>query len=312
MKVIHHISEFDSSEQTIVTIGTFDGVHIGHRKIIKRLIDAANQTNSKSTLLTFFPHPRMVLQQNSDLKLINTLEEKEKILAQTDLDNLIIQPFTLEFSRLRAENYVKDILVDQLNAKKIIIGYDHRFGRNRTANIDDLRDFGKKYNFSVEEISKQDIDEVAVSSTKIRNALNQGDIELANSYLTQAFQLTGEIVRGKGLGKELGYPTANLKIKEDYKLIPREGVYVVQSKIDGQFYFGLMNIGTNPTFDEVDQSIETYFFDLNQDLYGQHISIQLLKRLRDEQKFDGPNQLIEAMNKDKEQALNYIDALKNA
>ncbi|MGO2294855.1 MAG: bifunctional riboflavin kinase/FAD synthetase [Psychroflexus halocasei] len=312
MKVIHHISEFDSSEQTIVTIGTFDGVHIGHRKIIKRLIDAANQTNSKSTLLTFFPHPRMVLQQNSDLKLINTLEEKEKILAQTGLDNLIIQPFTLEFSRLRAENYVKDILVDQLNAKKIIIGYDHRFGRNRTANIDDLRDFGKKYNFSVEEISKQDIDEVAVSSTKIRNALNQGDIELANSYLTQAFQLTGEIVRGKGLGKELGYPTANLKIKEDYKLIPREGVYVVQSEIDEKLYFGLMNIGTNPTFDEVNQSIETYFFDLNKDLYNQKISIQLLKRLRDEQKFDGPNQLIEAMNKDKEQALNYIDALKNA
>lgn len=312
MKVIHHISEFDSSEQTIVTIGTFDGVHVGHRKIIKRLIDAANQTNSKSTLLTFFPHPRMVLQQNSDLKLINTLEEKKKILAQTDLDNLIIQPFTLEFSRLRAENYVKDILVDQLNAKKIIIGYDHRFGRNRTANIDDLRDFGKKYNFSVEEISKQDIDEVAVSSTKIRNALNQGDIELANSYLTQAFQLTGEIVRGKGLGKELGYPTANLKIKEDYKLIPREGVYVVQSEIDEKLYFGLMNIGTNPTFDEVNQSIETYFFDLNKDLYNQKISIQLLKRLRDEQKFDGPNQLIEAMNKDKEQALNYIDALKNA
>lgn len=312
MKVIHHISEFDSSEQTIVTIGTFDGVHIGHRKIIKRLIDAANQTNSKSTLLTFFPHPRMVLQQNSDLKLINTLEEKEKILAQTDLDNLIIQPFTLEFSRLRAENYVKDILVDQLNAKKIIIGYDHRFGRNRTANIDDLRDFGKKYNFSVEEISKQDIDEVAVSSTKIRNALNQGDIELANSYLTQAFQLTGEIVRGKGLGKELGYPTANLKIKEDYKLIPREGVYVVQSEIDEKPYFGLMNIGTNPTFNEVKQSVETYFFDLNKDLYEQKISIQLLKRLRGEQKFDGPNQLIEAMNKDKEQALNYIDMLKDA
>ncbi|SDZ76880.1 bifunctional riboflavin kinase/FAD synthetase [Psychroflexus halocasei] len=312
MKIIHHISEFDSSEQTIVTIGTFDGVHVGHRKIIKRLINAANQTNSKSTLLTFFPHPRMVLQQNSDLKLINTLEEKKKILAQTDLDNLIIQPFTLEFSRLRAENYVKDILVDQLNAKKIIIGYDHRFGRNRTANIDDLRDFGKKYNFSVEEISKQDIDEVAVSSTKIRNALNQGDIELANSYLTQAFQLTGEIVRGKGLGKELGYPTANLKIKEDYKLIPREGVYVVQSEIDEKPYFGLMNIGTNPTFNEVKQSVETYFFDLNKDLYGQHISIKLLKRLRGEQKFDGPNQLIEAMNKDKEQALNYIDMLKDA
>lgn len=312
MKIVNHISEFDSSEQTIVTIGTFDGVHVGHRKIIKRLIDAADKTNAKSTLLTFFPHPRMVLQQNSDLKLINTLEEKKKILAQTGLDNLIIQPFTIEFSRLRAENYVKDVLVDQLNAKKIIIGYDHRFGRNRTANIDDLRDFGKKYNFGVEEISKQDIDEVAVSSTKIRNALNQGEIELANSYLTQAYQLTGEIVRGKGLGKELGYPTANLKIKEDYKLIPREGVYVVQSEIDGQLYYGLMNIGTNPTFDEVDQSIETYFFDLNKDLYNQKISIQLLKRLRGEQKFDGPNQLIEAMNQDKAKALQYIESLKNA
>lgn len=312
MKVVNHIENFDAGVPTIITIGTFDGVHIGHRKIINRLIKAAEKSDAEATLLTFFPHPRMVLQQNSELKLLNTLDEKRKILAETGLENLIVHPFTLDFSRLKAECFVKEVLVDQLKAEKIIIGYDHRFGRNRTANIEDLRAFGKKYNFSVEEISKQDIDAVAVSSTKIRNALNQGDLELANSYLTQAFQLAGEIVRGKGLGRELGYPTANLKIKEDYKLIPREGVYVVQSKIDGQFYFGLMNIGTNPTFDEVDQSIETYFFDLNQDLYGQHISIQLLKRLRGEQKFDGPNQLIEAMNQDKAKALQYIESLKNA
>lgn len=311
MKVVNHIENFDARVPTIITIGTFDGVHIGHRKIINKLIKSAEKSDAEATLLTFFPHPRMVLQQNSELKLLNTLDEKKKILAETGLENLIIHPFTLDFSRLKAERFVKEVLVDQLKAEKIIIGYDHRFGRNRTANIDDLRDFGKKYNFSVEEISKQDIDAVAVSSTKIRNALNQGDLELANSYLTQPYQLTGNIVKGKGLGKKLGYPTANLKIKEDYKLIPRQGVYVVETDIDNQHYYGIMNIGTNPTFNEVKQSIETFFFDLDHDLYGQQISIRLLKRLRDEKKFEGSSQLIEAMRNDEKEAKKYIDTLKH-
>ncbi|MDN6280389.1 MAG: bifunctional riboflavin kinase/FAD synthetase [Psychroflexus sp.] len=311
MKVVNHIENFDAGVPTIITIGTFDGVHIGHRKIINRLIKAAEKSDAEATLLTFFPHPRMVLQQNSELKLLNTLDEKRKILAETGLENLIVHPFTLDFSRLKAECFVKEVLVDQLKAEKIIIGYDHRFGRNRTANIEDLRAFGKKYNFSVEEISKQDIDAVAVSSTKIRNALNQGDLELANSYLTQPYQLTGEIVKGKGLGKKLGYPTANLKIKEDYKLIPRQGVYVVETDIDNQHYYGIMNIGTNPTFNEAKQSIETFFFNLDHDLYGQQISIRLLKRLRGEKKFEGPEQLIEAMKNDEMEAKNYIDALKH-
>lgn len=311
MKVINHIENFNSDQETVITIGTFDGVHIGHRKIIDRLVKSAKESQAEASLLTFFPHPRMVLQQNNDLKLINTLDEKKNILAQTGLDNLIVEPFTIEFSRLKAEEYVKNILVDKLNAKKIIIGYDHRFGRNRTANIEDLKSFGKKYNFSVEEISKQDIDEVAVSSTKIRKALHEGDLELANQYLTQAFQLTGEVVRGKGLGKKLGYPTANLKIDENYKLIPKEGVYIVQTTIDQKQYYGMMNIGTNPTFNESVQSIETYFFELNQDLYGREISIELLKRLRGEQKFDGPDQLIEAMHQDKKKTLAYIETLNN-
>lgn len=311
MKVVNHIENFDARVPTIITIGTFDGVHIGHRKIINKLIKSAEKSDAEATLLTFFPHPRMVLQQNSELKLLNTLDEKKKILAETGLENLIIHPFTLDFSRLKAERFVKEVLVDQLKAEKIIIGYDHRFGRNRTANIDDLRDFGKKYNFSVEEISKQDIDAVAVSSTKIRNALNQGDLELANSYLTQPYQLTGNIVKGKGLGKKLGYPTANLKIEEDYKLIPRQGVYVVETDIDNQHYYGIMNIGTNPTFNEVKQSIETFFFDLDHDLYGQQISIRLLKRLRGEKKFEGPEQLIEAMTNDEKEAKKYIDTLKH-
>lgn len=311
MKIYHNIKDFEAQSPTVVTIGTFDGVHIGHRQIIKRLVDTAKVEGLSASLLTFFPHPRMVLQHKSDLKLINTLDEKIKILQETGLDHLIIHPFTLDFSRLSAKSYVEDVLVKQLNAKHIIIGYDHRFGRNRTANIDDLKSYGRGLNFKVQEISKQDIEEVAVSSTKIRAALSQGDLETANQYLTQPFMLSGEVVKGKGLGKGLGYPTANIKIKEAYKLIPKSGVYVVKTIIDQKTIYGMMNIGTNPTFNENQQSIEANFFDLNQDLYGQKLTISLLKRLRSEKKFDQVNQLIEAMQQDKSNALHYISGYKN-
>ncbi len=306
MKIYHSIKDFDSRKATAITIGTFDGVHVGHRQILKRLVASAKEKQLQSALLTFFPHPRMVLQHQSNLKLINTLNEKIEILKSTGLEHLIIHPFTKTFSRLSAQDYVHKILVEQLHAKHIIIGYDHRFGRNRTANIEDLKNFGLTEGFSVEEISKQDIDQVAVSSTKIRTALLSGDLETANQYLTEDFRITGEVVKGKGLGKGLGFPTANLKVEEDYKLIPKSGVYVVKAQINSQTYFGLTNIGTNPTFNETKQSIETYFFDLDQDLYGQTLSIKLLKRLRSEQKFNQVSDLISAMQNDKRQALSYI------
>jgi len=295
---------------SVVTIGTFDGVHIGHQKIIDRLIDVAKKNHLESAILTFFPHPRMVLQKEVGIKLINTIEERKKIIKSKGVDHLVVYPFTKEFSRLTAREYVEQILVKKLNAKKIIIGYDHRFGRNRNANIQDLKELGKTFGFTVEEISKQDIEDVAVSSTKIRKAIEEGNIEKANTFLGNPFSLNGKVIKGKSLGKTLGFPTANLEIKEDYKIIPKSGVYIVKAHLDNKCVFGMMNIGTNPTVGGDIQTIETYFLDVNQDLYGQELNIQMLKRIRDERKFGDVDQLIEAMNKDLEQTKTYIQQLK--
>jgi len=307
LETIHNISHFkDLPFQTVITIGTFDGVHIGHRKILERLINNAKNTHLKSTVLTFFPHPRMVLQKDVDIKLLNTLEEKKQILETLGLDYLIVHPFTKEFSRLSATEFVRDILVNSLKVKKVIIGYDHRFGRNRNANIQDLITFGNALDFEVEEISAQEIDDVSVSSTKIRSALKEGDIETANSYLGYNYMLTGTIKKGKGLGKKFGFPTANLHIEEAYKLIPKTGAYVVKSEIDGKDYFGMMNIGYNPTVDGTDKSIEINFFDFDGNLYGEKIQVQLLHRIRDEFKFNSVEELKEQLKKDKDHSLGLI------
>jgi len=307
LETIQNISLFkDIPNQTIITIGTFDGVHLGHRKILERLMNNAKATNLKSTVLTFFPHPRMVLQKDVDIKLLNTLEEKKQIMETLGLDYLIIHPFTKEFSRLTATEFVEDILVDGLKAKKIIIGYDHRFGRNRNANIQDLIAFGSTLGFDVEEIPAQEIDDVSVSSTKIRNALLDGDIETANSYLSYAYMLTGTIGKGKGLGKEFGFPTANLHIEEEYKLIPKTGVYVVKSTLEGKEYFGMMNIGFNPTVDGTTKSIEVNFFDFDGNLYGQKVQVSILHRIRDEHKFNSVEELKQQLQKDKVRSLELI------
>lgn len=308
MEIVQSIPKYDESRNSVLTIGTFDGVHIGHKKILERVINHARKEGLRSTVLTFFPHPRMVLQQDSGLKLLNTLDEKIAILEATGLDCLVIHPFTKEFSRLTAREFVEDNLVNQLAAKKIVIGYDHRFGRNRNADINDLKAFGLELGFEVDEIPAQEIDEVSVSSTKIRRALAEGDIGTANSYLGYAYMLTGTIMKGKGLGRTINFPTANLVIGEEYKLIPKNGVYVVQSRLDDSPYFGMMNIGMNPTVNGKHRSIEIHFFDLSADLYGKSLRIDVLHRLRDEKKFDSIENLQAQLDKDKESAFRFIRA----
>ena len=293
-----------STEASIITIGTFDGVHIGHQKIIQRLVRSGKAKGLKSVVLTFFPHPRMVLQPDFDLKLLHTIEERQLILSKYGVDDIIIKPFTKAFANLSAEDYVKDILVDELNAQHIIIGYDHHFGKNRSANIDDMKTFGKKYNFYIEEISAQDIKDVAVSSTKIRHALLNGDIETANAYLGYPYFMTGMVVKGKGVGKTIQFPTANIYVKSAYKLIPKNGVYVVRSKWNDSVYYGMMNIGTNPTFNEHKQSIEVHFFDFEGDLYDKSLQIEVLHRLRDERKFESVDALTAQLKKDVHVSLN--------
>ena len=298
--------EYNITNNSIVTIGTFDGVHIGHKKIVKRLIKIAKKKNLQSIVLTFFPHPRMVLQKDANIKLINTIDEKAQLFEKFGINALVVKEFTKEFSRLTALEFVRDILVNKLHLKHIIIGCDHQFGRNRTANINDLKEYGELYDFNVTEITAQDIDEVTISSTKIRNALNEGDIKTANTFLGYNFMLTGIIVKGKSLGKQIGFPTANLHIEEDYKLIPKKGVYVVKSNLNGEFVLGMMNIGTNPTVHGKTQSIEIHFFDFDEDIYEEKCTIELLGRLRDEQKFDSLELLQNQLHLDKHNALEFI------
>lgn len=306
MKEHQKASSFKSEKGTVVTIGTFDGVHIGHKAIIKRVIDKATNDNLESVLLTFFPHPRMVLQKEVDIKLLNTLSEKKEHLKSLGLDHLVIHPFTQEFSRLTAVEYVRDILVNQLHAKKIVIGYDHRFGRNRTATIEDLREFGKTYSFTVEEISAQELNEVAISSTKIRRALMDGDIATANDFLGYRYSLKGQVVKGKQIGKEIGYPTANIYVEESYKLIPKNGVYIVALEIENQRYFGLTSIGTNPTVGGKNTSIETYILDFDGDLYDSLLKINFIHQIREEKTFDSLEELKLAIQNDESFARNYL------
>jgi len=292
----------------VVTIGTFDGVHIGHQKIIKRLVKIAKKNKVQAVVLTFFPHPRMVLQKDSNIKLINTIDEKAALLENFGVDRLVVKTFTKEFSRLTALEFVRDVLVNKLQTKHIIIGYDHHFGRNRSANIEDLREFGEVYDFKVNEITAQEIDEVAVSSTKIRQALLEGDLETANRYLGYKFMLTGTVVKGKGLGKTLHFPTANLHIEASYKLIPKNGVYVVKTKRKDQTVYGMMNIGVNPTVETNNkQRIEIHFFNFEANLYDETLQIDVLKRLRDEKKFDSIALLKEQLTLDKKEALLYMN-----
>ena len=303
MVIVQNILKYDKQHDTAITIGTFDGVHVGHRMILKRLIANTSDTSLKSTLLTFFPHPRMVLQKDSDIKLLNTIDEKTKILGNLGLDQLIIHPFTKEFSRLSSTEFVRDLLVNKLKAKKIVIGYDHRFGRNRNADIKDLITYGGAFGFEVDEIPAQEIDEVSVSSTKIRRALEDGDIKTANRFLGYNYMLTGIVQKGKGVGRQLSFPTANLFIEERYKLIPKNGVYVVNADINGKTVSGMMNIGYNPTVNGTMKSIEVHFFDFEQDLYDQTIQVNILQRIRDEHKFDSVEELKEQLKKDRETSI---------
>ena len=299
MKRFNNINEFNCKKSTIITIGTFDGVHLGHQKILKKLNIEAENNGLESSVLTFFPHPRTVLNPNSSLKLINTIEERISLFKKSKIDNLIVHPFTKEFSEFDSEDYVKNILVDQLKAKIVLIGYDHKFGKNRTADINNLKEYGIKYNFEVIEIKAEEINDIAISSTKIRNSIEEGNIQLTNSYLGYEFSFFGKVVKGNSIGKTLGFPTANIKIGTDLKLIPKNGVYLISTIINQKIIFGMMNIGIKPTTNENTKSIEVNLFDFNQDLYDTNITIYIKQFLREEIKFDSLNELKLQIEKDK-------------
>ena len=306
MREITDITTFTSEKPTVITIGTFDGVHLGHQKIIKRVVETAHKNGLLATVFTFFPHPRMIVQHDQQLKLIHTLAEKKQFLQSLGVDLLIVQPFDKAFANLSAEAFVSELLVKHLRVQKVIIGYDHHFGKNRTANIDNMRHFGEQYGFSVEEIPVQEVDEVSVSSTKIRQALNEGKVEIAEHYLGVPYSFIGKVVHGLKLGRTIGFPTANLQVEASYKLIPKDGVYVVYSLIEGRKVYGMMSIGKNPTIQGKGASIEVYFFDFNQDLYGQDLTIYFVKYLREERKFSSVSLLKKQIQDDETAARKAI------
>ena len=309
MTIYNNINEFNSTDNTILTIGTFDGVHLGHQKVLERLTNSAKENNLESTVLTFFPHPRTILNPNKPLKLINSVKERTELLNRSKVDNLIIHPFDKNFSELDPEKYVVEILVKKLKAKIILIGYDHKFGKNRTADITDLKIYGKKYGFKVIEIKAKEISNIAISSTKIRKAISEGNISTAKKYLGYDFSLSGKIVHGKSIGRTLGFPTANIEVKEEYKLLPKNGVYLIQSVINHNKYFGMMNIGIKPTIKESSKTIEVNFFDFEGDLYHKNIEVNIKKFIRDEIKFDSLELLKSQILKDKINCNSIIDII---
>lgn len=306
MQVSHSINTFSSTKKTIVTLGTFDGVHLGHQSILNQLIEATENGMYESVVLTFYPHPRMVLQQEPAIQLLNSMDEKTMLLEKSGIDHLIIHPFDAAFSKLSAEAFVQKVLVEQLQIHKIIIGYDHRFGENRTANITDLIQFGKKYNFEVAQINAKEINEIAVSSTNIRTALGNGSIQLANRYLGYTYFFSGKVMKGKQLGRTIGFPTANLELLEPFKLLPKKGAYVVYSMLKGARIFGMMNIGHNPTLGENERTIEVHFFDLKEDLYDSVLCISLLAFIRPEEKFSSVEALKTQLHKDRDFSKKYL------
>jgi riboflavin kinase/FMN adenylyltransferase len=311
MKVFHSLAAYQASPSTVATIGTFDGVHIGHRAILSRIIDAARSRNGEAVLISFYPHPRLVLfPENNPLRLLHTLDEKIEMLRAIGLDKLLLIPFTREFSRLPSKQFVQQVLIDTVQVDQLIIGYDHRFGKNRTGGLEELQELAPQFGYVVEEIPAQSIDEAKISSTKIRKALQEGDVQSARKYLGYPYSFAGEVIHGEKAGRTLGYPTANLAPEDPIKLIPGHGVYFVRATVRGQLYYGMMNIGVKPTMGAFTQTQEVYLFDFDQDIYGESLRVTFLEHLRGEKKFDSLASLIQAMNADRDYCLARIQALE--
>ncbi len=301
MSVFYNISELSQVTNSIVTIGTFDGVHLGHQKIIKRLVELKQKQGGEIVLFTFDPHPRKILfPEQKDLKLITTTEEKCDILKQFGVDHVLVYPFTTEFSKMQAQDYISNIIVKGLKTKTLVIGYDHRFGSNREGSIDTLKQFAPIYHFDLEEIPAQEINQLNVSSTRIRKAIEDGDIQTANDFLGYTFFITGEVIKGKQLGRTIGYPTANIFIDNADKLIPKIGVYAVNVVLKGVTYKGMLNVGTNPTTDFDNKiKIEVNIFDFDADIYGDTLKVEFVKWIRNEEKFANLDELKQALANDK-------------
>lgn len=307
MQYYHNLDEFKKPDLPVVTSGTFDGVHIGHQKILKRLKEIAQQHGGETVVITFWPHPRMIVADDSqNLQLISTIEEKIELLHEQGIDHLIIIPFTRSFSELSSDEFIRKILVEKIGTKKLVIGYDHKFGRNREGSFEFLKINAQHYGFEVEEISREDIDETAISSSRIRKALLSGQVTAAHELLGRPYSLSGTVIKGQQLGRTIGFPTANILVKETYKLIPANGVYVIKAHYKGDVFHGMLNIGVRPTVDGKEKSIEANIFNFGKEIYGETLKIEFMKFLRPEIKFNGLEALVQQLNQDKENSMAFF------
>ena len=311
MKVYRSIDQFPADIKTVITIGTFDGLHKGHQYILKRLNEIAQKESAESVLLTFFPHPRHVLfPEDQSLKLLNTIDEKIKELEKLGVQHLIIHEFTKQFSRLKSINFIRDTLVNKLNMKHMVVGYDHHFGRNREGSFDELNELSQLYNFELEEIPAQEAEDVTVSSTKIRKALLAGEVQKANALLGYDYMFSGKVIKGNQLGRKIGYPTANVKAHNNWKLIPADGVYAVKVRVNNKGYFGMLNIGVKPTIDINKHQIEVHIFNFSKQIYDQDISVEMIKRIRDEKQFDDLKALGDQLKRDEHKCKKLFKLLR--
>ncbi|GGB79838.1 bifunctional riboflavin kinase/FAD synthetase [Dyadobacter sediminis] len=307
MNIYHSLDSFHKLEYGVVTSGTFDGVHLGHQKILNRLKEISEQSGGESVVLTFWPHPRTVVSEDSQgLHLLSTIDEKIELFSQLGIQHLAIVPFTRAFSELSSDEFIQQILVEKIGTKKLVIGYDHRFGRNREGSFEFLKNNSLQYGFEVEEISREDIENLAISSSRIRNSLHSGNISEANDLLGRAYTLSGTVVKGKQLGRTIGFPTANLFLHESYKLVPQNGVYIIRATHQGKRYNAMLNIGVRPTVDGSIRTIEAHLFDFDQEIYGEDLKLELLHYLRPEQKFDSLDKLVQQINLDKQHSLEFF------
>ena len=313
MKIHKNLEEFTAMNPAI-TVGTFDGVHLGHIQILNKLKEKASSINGESVVITFWPHPRFVLNyKNDNIKMINTIDEKIKLIEEQNIDHLIILKFTKEFAKLSSCEFIEQYLFKKFNIKALIVGYDHHFGKDREGNFDTLRKCAEKYNFSISKVEAFSLNKDNISSTKIRKAIETGEIEKANTYLSKKYFISGEIVGGKKIGRNLGFPTANIKVAESYKLIPTRGVYAVKVKILGKIYFGMLNIGYKPTINsnKKDFSIEVHILNFNKNIYTENIKVYFYKRIRSEKKFSQLDELKQQLIKDKTIISKYFKLNQN-
>ena len=307
MKIYEGLEGFEPVSNAVVTSGTFDGVHLGHQKILKRIREIARSIQGETVLITFWPHPRLVLYpHNHQLRLLSAFEEKANLLRQFGIDHLVTIPFTQEFSQMSSKEFIQQILIDRIHTRKLVIGYDHRFGKNREGSFEYLQQHSQEFGFELEEISREDVEEIGVSSTKIRKALEFGDIRTANLYLGRPYELNGLVVKGQQIGRSIGFPTANIHVPNDYKLIPKDGVYAVEAKVEDQLYKAMLNIGNRPTVDGTKKTVETHLFDFQGDLYNKLITVYFRDFIREEQKFDGLEALKKQLIEDQKTAKSVL------